>query len=188
MRCALRWPGCGKYHVDGVYIILSHKRADDQAPPDPAAFAWQVAELSVSGAALAGGDLRARFAASSETRKSTAREARSTKVLVLGVRSYQPRVTRMQKLSTAQEDIHKASCAWRTPPPSRGKSRMQKLSAAQKAARRVPPPIRGRPRYYPYAKVISGAKSGPPCTPPHPGQAPLLPVCKSYQQCTKRPP
>ena len=67
-------------------------------------------------------------------------------------------------------------------------TRMQKLSAAQTAARRVPPPIRGRPRYYPYAKVISGANSGPPCTPPHPGQAPLLPVCKSYQQCTKRPP
>ena len=100
----------------------------------------QVAELSVSGAALA------------------------AKVLVLGVRSHQPRVTRMQKLSTAQEDIHKASCAWRTPPPSRGKS-----------------------PYYPYAKVISGAKSGPPCTPPHPGQAPLLPVCKSYQRRKKRP-
>ena len=30
-------------------------------------------------------------------------------------------VTRMQKLSTAQEGIHKAPCAWRTPPPSRGK-------------------------------------------------------------------
>ena len=91
------------------------------------------------------------------------------KVLVLGVRSCQlgqaPRVTRMQKLSTAQEGIHKAPCAWRTPPPSRGRS-----------------------PYYPYAKVISGAKSGPPCTPPHPGQAPLLPVCKSYQQRTKRPP
>ena len=51
-----------------------------------------------------------------------------------------------------------------------------------------PPPSRGRSPYCPYAKVISGAKSGPPCTPPHPGQAPLLPVCKSYQQCTKRPP
>ena len=122
----------------------------------------QVAELSVSGAALAGGDLRTRFAASSEKRKSTAREARSTKVLVLGVRSHQPRVTRMQKLSTAQEDIHKASCAWRTPPA-------------------------GASPHYPYAKVISGAKSGPPCTPPHPGQAPLLPVCKSYQRRKKQP-
>ena len=40
-------------------------------------------------------------------------------------------------------------------------TRMQKLSAAQKAARRVPPPIRGRPRYYPYAKVISSAQSDP---------------------------
>ena len=28
---------------------------------------------------------------------------------------------------------------------------------------------------------------GPPCTPPHPGQAPLLPVCKSYQRRKKRP-
>ena len=101
---------------------------------------------------MRGGDLRARFAASSETRKSTAQEARSTKV---GVCSRQ----------LGQVRIHKAPCAWRTPPPSRGRS-----------------------PYYPYAKVISGAKSGPPCTPPHPGQAPLLRVCKSYQQCTKRPP
>ena len=49
-----------------------------------------------------------------------------------------------------------------TPPPSGAGpaiTRMQKLSAAQKAARRVPPPIRGRPRYYPYAKVISSAQS-----------------------------
>ena len=115
-----------------------------------------------------GGDLRARFAALFKTRKLTAREARSTKVLVLGVRSRQLgqvlRVTRMQKLSTAQEGIHKAPCAWRTPPPSRGRS-----------------------PYYPYAKVISGANSGPPCTPPHPGQAPLLPVCKSYQRRKQRP-
>ena len=117
----------------------------------------------MSGAALAGGDLRARFAASFETRKSTAQEARLTKVLVLGVRSHQPRVTRMQKLSTAQEGIHKASCGPAVYPPPSGAgpaiTRMQKLSAAQKAARRVPPPIRGRPRYYPYAKVISSAQS-----------------------------
>ena len=112
---------------------------------------------------------RARFAALFEASESAAREARSTRVLVLGARSRQlgqvPRVTRVQKLLTAQEGIHKAPCAWRTPPP-----------------------IRGRSPYYPYAKVISGARSGPPCTPPQPGQAPLLPVCKSYQQRTKRPP
>ena len=49
------------------------------------------------------------------------------------------------------------------PPPAGAvpRSRMQKLSAAQEAtfARRVPPPTRGR--------------------------FPLLPVCKSYQQCTR---
>ena len=48
------------------------------------------------------------------------------------------------------------------PPPAGAgphSTRMQKLSAAQKAARRVPPPIRGRSRYYPYAKVISSAQS-----------------------------
>ena len=63
------------------------------------------------------------------------------------------------KLSTTQERICKAPCAWRVPPPSRGS--MQKLSAAQEAtfARRVPPPTWGR--------------------------FPLLPVCKSYQQCAR---
>ena len=68
-----------------------------------------------------------------------------------------PHVTRMQKLSAAQ------TAARRVPPPPSGAgpaiTRMQKLSAAQTAARRVPPPIRGRPRYYPYAKVISSAQS-----------------------------
>ena len=85
----------------------------------------------------------------------------STRLLVLGVHpppaGASPHITRMQKLSAAQK------AARRVPPPPSGAgpaiTRMQKLSAAQKAARRVPPPIRGRPRYYPYAKVISSAQS-----------------------------
>ena len=61
----------GKRHVDGVYRILSARkvllRYTLQSVELPRRQARkQVAELSVSGAALAGGDLRARFAASSE--------------------------------------------------------------------------------------------------------------------------
>ena len=58
------------------------------------------------------------------------------------------------------------------PPPQPGQvpaiTRMQKLSAVQEAT---------------YKKSFCAA-----CTPPQPGQVPLLPVCKSYQQCTKPPP
>ena len=69
------------------------------------------------------------------------------------------------KLSTTQERICKAPCALACTPPQPGQfpaiTRTQKLSAAQEAtfARRVPPPTRGR--------------------------FPLLPVCKSYQQCAR---
>ena len=38
------------------------------------------------------------------------------------------------------------------------------------------------PRYYPYAKVISSARRVPL---PTRGRFPLLPVCKSYQQCAR---
>ena len=61
-------------------------------------------------------------------------------------------------ISNARKDLQGSLC-----PPAGAvpRSRMQKLSAAQEAtfARRVPPPTRGR--------------------------FPLLPVCKSYQQCTR---
>ena len=65
----------------------------------------------------------------------------------------------------SQERICKAPCAWRVPPPPAG----------------------AVPRYYPYAKVISSARSDlrAACTPPHAGRFPLLPVCKSYQQCAR---
>ena len=134
----------------------------------------------------------ARFAAPSETRKSTAREARSTKVLVLGVLppagASPPCYPYAKVINSAKRDPQGFLCLAYTPPqpgqvpilpvcksyqrrkkrpavhpPPSGAgpaiTRMQKLSAAQKAARRVPPPIRGRPRYYPYAKVISSAQS-----------------------------
>ena len=186
----------GKRHVDGVYRILSARkvllRYTLQSVELPRRQARkQVAELSVSGAALAGGDLRARFAASSETRKSTARSEIDKGPCARRALPPAPCYPYAKVINSARRYPQGFLCLAYTPPPSGAGpaiTRMQKLSAAQKAARRVPPPIRGRPRYYPYAKVISGAKSGPPCTPPHPGQAPLLPVCKSYQQCTKRPP
>ena len=123
---------------------------------------------------LRGGDLRARFA------------ARSRRVLVLGAQEHPqgflylaytppqpalvPHITRMQKLSAAL-------------------LRLLVLGV-------YPPPAGAGPRYYPCAKVISSARSDlqkvllrgvyPP--PPSRGRSPLLPVCKSYQQCTNRPP
>ena len=50
-----------------------------------------------------------------------------------------------------------------------------------------PPPAGAVPRYYPYAKVISSARSDlrAACAPPTRGRFPLLPVCKSYQQCAR---
>ena len=67
-------------------------------------------------------------------------------------------------ISNARKDLQGSLCLACTPPqPGQfpAITRMQKLSAAQEAtfARRVPPPTRGR--------------------------FPLLPVCKSYQQCTR---
>ena len=75
-------------------------------------------------------------------------------------------------LCSARKNIHKAPCTWRTPPPS-----LCKAPCAWRVAG-------AGPRYYPYAKVISSARSDLPSR----GRSPLLPVCKSYQQCTNRPP
>ena len=214
----MRWPGCGlRRQVPcrrRLHNPQSPRRADDQAPrrrhlPDPAAFAWTWAAPAsalqnpqrpqgVASLTFSCGHAAKRGVAKAPSAQASRRTERVSRCACAGVtcahasplrlkqgnqqRKKRDRqrslcsacapaswgkspITRMQKLSTAQEGIHKAPCAWRTPPPSRGRS-----------------------PYYPYAKVISGAKSGPPCTPPHPGQAPLLPVCKSYQQCTKRPP
>ena len=119
----------------------------------------QVAELSVSGAALAGGDLRARSP----------------------LRLKQEKRDRQRSLCSA--------CAPTSPvlPVCKSYQQRKKISTRLLVLGVHPPPSRGKSPYYPYAKVISGAKSGPPCTPPHPGQAPLLPVCKSYQRRKKRP-
>ena len=67
-------------------------------------------------------------------------------------------------IKNARKDLQGSLCLACTPPqPGQfpAITRMQKLSAAQEAtfARRVPPPARGR--------------------------FPLLPVCKSYQQCAR---
>ena len=148
-RAAFAW-ACGKYHVDGVYIILSvHKVAASCLLREPLpAQAWvtlqsvelprrqdrlpcqarvdvvckQAAELRVSGAAR-GGDLRARFA------------ARSTRVLVLG----------------AQEDPQGSLRLAYTP--------SQPTISGARSGPPCTPPSRGRSRYYPYAKVISSAQS-----------------------------
>ena len=47
------------------------------------------------------------------------------------------------------------------------------------------PPAGAVPRYYPYAKVIQEATFARRVPPPTRGRFPLLPVCKSYQQCTR---
>ena len=68
------------------------------------------------------------------------------------------------KLSTTQERICKAPCAWRVPPPSRGSSPL--LPVCKSYQRRKKRPLRG-------------------VYPPTRGTFPLLPVCKSYQQCAR---
>ena len=142
----------------------------------------QVAELSVSGAALAGGDLRARFAS---VRKSTAREARSTKVLVLGVLppagASPPCYPYAKVINSAKRDPQGFLCLAYTPPQPGQVPILPVCKSYQRRKKRpavYPPPIRGRPRYYPYAKVISGAKSGPPCTPPIRGRPRYYPYAK----------
>ena len=213
MRCALRWPGCGlrrqvpcrrRLHNPQpqggratkrrlILLRLPGRGPRRQAPcrrrlqnpqrpqgvASPTPPYGHAAKRGVAKAPSAQASRRSR--AGGGRQRSLCSACAPTSPVLPVCKSYQQR----KKISTRLLvlGVH--------PPPAGASphiTRMQKLSAAQKAARRVPPPIRGRPRYYPYAKVISGAKSGPPCTPPHPGQAPLLPVCKSYQQCTKRPP
>ena len=125
---------------------------------------------------MRGGDLRARFA------------ARATRVLLLGAQEHPqgslylaytppqpgqvPHITRMQKLSAAQERIRKAPCAWRVPPPSRGRSPLLPVCKSYQQRKK-------RPTKSPFARRVP---------PPSRGRSPLLPVCKSYQQCTNRPP
>ena len=73
-------------------------------------------------------------------------------------------------LCSARKNIHKAPCSWRTPPPSRGRSRVlpvcKSYQQCKKGSARLlllgvypPPPAGAGPRYYPYAKVISSAIS-----------------------------
>ena len=107
-----------------------------------------------------------------------------------------------ESLCSARKNIHKAPCTWRTPPPSRGRSPIlpvcKSYQQCKKGSARLlvyPPPAGAGPRYYPYAKVISSARSDLQKVllrgvypPPSRGRFPLLPVCKSYQQCTNRPP
>ena len=74
--------------------------------------------------------------------------------LCTNARSRRKQAFLLQKLSTTQERICKAPCAWRVPPPPAG----------------------AVPRYYPYAKVISSARSDlrAACAPPHAGQVPAI--------------
>ena len=83
-----------------------------------------------------------------------------------------PHITRMQKLSAVQERICKAPCAWRVPPPSRGRSPLLPVCKSYQQCKK-------RPTKSPFARRVP---------PPSRGRSPLLPVCKSYQQCTNRPP
>ena len=122
---------------------------------------------------MRGGDLRARFA------------ARSTRILVLGAQEHlvlgvhpppagagPPYYPYAKVISSARKDLKGSLCLACTPPqPGQvpAIARMQKLSAVQEAT---------------FKKSFCAA-----CTPPPSrGRFPLLPVCKSYQQCTNRPP
>ena len=92
-----------------------------------------------------------------------------TRLLVLGVHpppqlGQVPHITRVQKL--------KASCAWRVPPPSRGRSPLLPVCKSYQQCKK-------RPTKSPFARRVP---------PPSRSRFPLLPVCKSYQQCTKPPP
>ena len=219
-RCAGLGAGCGgKYHVDGVYIILSvhggrttKRRVDavylillrlpGRGPRRQAPCRRRLQNpqrpQGVASLTFSCGHAAKRGVAKAPSAQASRRIERVRRCACAGVtcahasplrlkqgNQQREKLDRQRSLCSAcapaswgkfsvlpvcksyqhEEGTHKAPCAWRTPPPSWGRS-----------------------PYYPYAKVISGAKSGPPCTPPHPGQAPLLPVCKSYQQCTKRPP
>ena len=151
----------------------------------------QVAELSVSGAALAGGDLRARFAASSETRKSTAREARSTKVLVLGVRPPAPCYPYAKVINSPRRDPQGFLCLAYTPPQPGQAPILPVCKSYQRRKKRpavYPPPHPGQAPLLPVCKSYQRRKKRPAVYPPPIRGTPLLPVCKSYQQCTKRPP
>ena len=146
----------GKRHVDGVYRITLQS-VELPRRPQASRRTERVRRCACAGVTCA-------HATPLRLKQGN---QRSTKVLVLGVRSRQlgqaPRVTRVQKLSTAREGIHKAPCAWRTPPPQPGQVPILPVCKSYQRRKKrpavYPPPIRGRPRYYPYAKVISSAQS-----------------------------
>ena len=109
-------------------------------------------------------------------------------------------------LCLARKNIHKAPCTWRTPPPSRGRSPILPVCKSYQQCKRgsarllvlgvYPPPQPGQVPAITRMQKLSAAQEATykksfcaACTPPPSrGRSPLLPVRKSYQQCTNRPP
>ena len=101
-----------------------------------------------------------------------------------------PRPAAQTRVGEARVDVVcKAPCAWRVPPPSRGRSPLlpvcKSYQQCKKGPARLlvlgvrPPPAGPGPRYCPYAKVISSARSNLQKVllrgvhpPPQPGQVP----------------
>ena len=81
-----------------------------------------------------------------------------------------PRPAAQTRMGQARVDIVcKAPCAWRVPPPSRGRSPLLPVCKSYQQCKKgparllvlgvYPPPAGAGPRYYPYVKVISSARS-----------------------------
>ena len=187
--------GCGgKYHVDGVYIILSvhgglttKRRVDAvylillrlpgrgarrqapcrrrlQNPQRPQG----VASLTFSC-----GHAAKRGVAKAPSAQASRRTERVKRCACVGVTCAHASPLRLKQGNQQREkrDRQRSACA----PASWGKSPVlpvrKSYQQRKKGSTRLlalgahPPPSRGRSPYYPCAKVISGAKSGPPCTP-----------------------
>ena len=163
-RCVCLGVGCGgKYHVDGVYIILSARKVF----------------------------LRRRGSGCKAWSCQGAKTAAQTR-------------TGQARVDVVCKQAAKAPCTWRTPPPAGAGPPYypyaKVISSAGKDLQgslclRVPPPSRGRSPLLPVCKSYQQCKKRPTkspfaqrAPPPSRGRFPLLPVCKSYQQCTKPPP
>ena len=95
-----------------------------------------------------------------------------------------------QELPWLNPAMRQAYDYWQEVPWPSVLTRVQKLPTTQERICVLgvyPSPAGAVPRYYPYAKVISSEKSpfAQRVPPPSRGRSPLLPVCKSYQQCAR---
>ena len=184
----MRWPGCGlciilSVHKDAVYLILLRLLGRGPRRQAPCRRRLQNPQRpqGVASLTFSCGHAAKRGVAKAPSAQASRRTERVRRCACAGVTCAHASPLRLKQGNQQRKkrDRQRSACApasWgksgstrllvlgvHPPPAGAGPhiTRMQKLSAAQKAARRVPPPIRGRPRYYACAKVISSAQSDP---------------------------